>query len=81
MGIRLAEIEPEQELLLKQLLATLAGRSAVSTAGPAQEDGMKDMLASADRSAFIDEITEFFHKNQLLSREEYYGIAKRVRRS
>ena len=81
MGICFAEIEPEQELQLKQLLATLAGRSAVSNVGSAPEDGMKDMLATADPNAFLDQIREFFQKNQLLSREEFYSIAKRVRRS
>jgi len=81
MGICFAEIEPEQQLQLKQLLTVLAGRSAVSNGGSARENGMKDTLGSADPRAFLDEITEFFQKNQLLSREEFHQIAKRVRRS
>jgi hypothetical protein len=42
---------------------------------------MKDTLGSADPRAFLDEITEFFQKKHLLSREEFHQIAKRVRRS
>jgi hypothetical protein len=81
MGIRLMEIEPGQQSQLKQLLDSLAGRNTVQNAGPAQDSGMKDALASIDTKAFIDEITQFFQKNPLLSREDFHKIAKRVRRS
>jgi hypothetical protein len=83
MGIRFAEIEPGQELQLKELLAALAGRNTASSGRPATEPetDMKDTVASADPRAFLDEITEFFQKNHLLSREEFHQIAKRVRRS
>jgi hypothetical protein len=81
MGISFAEIEPVQQLHLKDLLAALAGRSAVSNGISAQENNMKDTLRSADPKAFLDEITEFFQKNQLLSRNEFHQIAKRARRS
>src|SRR5712671_6416499 len=59
MGICFAEIEPVQQMQLKQLLAALAGRSAVSSGIPAEEKSVKDALASADPKAFLDEITEF----------------------
>jgi hypothetical protein len=81
MGICFAELEPVQRMQLKQLLAALAGRSAVSNGIPAEEKGVNDALRSADPRAFLDEITEFFQKNQLLSRTEFQQIAKRVRRS
>jgi hypothetical protein len=81
MGICFAELEPVQHMQLKQLLAALAGRSAVSTGVPAEEKSVNDALRSADPRAFLDEITEFFQKNQLLSRTEFHQIAKRVRRS
>ena len=81
MGICFAEIEPVQQMQLKQLLAALAGRSAVSTVISDQENSVKDALGSADPKAFLDEITEFFQKNQLLSRNEFHQIAKRARRS
>ena len=46
-----------------------------------EETGLKETLLSGDPRAFIDEITDFFQKNQLLSRAEFYQVAKRVRRS
>jgi hypothetical protein len=80
MGICFAELEPVQHMQLKQLLAALAGRSAGSNGIPAEEKSVNDALRSADPRAFLDEITEFFQKNQLLSRNEFHQIAKRVRR-
>jgi hypothetical protein len=81
MGICFAGIEPEQQLQLNQLVDALVGRSAVPSGGPSQDHGMKDTLGSADPRAFLDKITEFFQKNQLLSRAEFYEIANWVRRS
>jgi len=81
MGIGFAEIELEQQLQLKQLIAALAGHGAVPNSGPPGENGMKDTLKSADPRALLDEIMEFFRKKQLLSRDEFHQIAKRVRRS
>jgi len=81
MGICFAEIQPAQQLHLKDLLTALAGRGAVSNGISAEEKNVKDALGSADPKAFLDEITEFFQKNQLLSRNEFHQIAKRARRS
>jgi PilZ domain len=81
MGICFGEIEPVQQMQLKQLLAALAGRSGVSNGIPAEEKSVKDTLASVDPKSFVDGIAEFFQKNQMLSREESHQIAKRVRRS
>jgi hypothetical protein len=51
-----------------------------------QQLHLRDLLTklagrSADPRAFLDKITEFFQKNQLLSRSEFHRIAKRARRS
>jgi hypothetical protein len=81
MGIRFAEIETEQDLQLKQLLGLLAGRSAAPVVKQAVENDTMDAVASADASAFLDEIKQFFRDNRTLSREEFLRIAKRVRRS
>ncbi len=81
MGIRFEEIEPGEQLQLKQLLEALSGHSAVSNRVSVQEDNMKDVVDSANAGAFLDEVTKFFQQNQLLSRAEFYKIAKRVRRS
>ena len=81
MGICFAVIEPVQQMQLKQLLAALAGRSAVPNAMPAAEKTVKDTLTSADPKSFVEGIAEFFQKNETLSRDEFHQIAKRVRRS
>ena len=80
MGICFAEIEPAQQIQLKKLLAALAGRSAVSNGMSADENNLKDSLASADPKSFLDGIVEFFQKNQTLSRDEFHQITKRARR-
>jgi hypothetical protein len=81
MGICFAEIEPVQQMQLKQLLAALGGRSSVSNGIPAEEKSGKDTMASADPKSLVDGIAEFFQKNQMLSRDEFHQIAKRARRS
>lgn len=81
MGICFAEIEPVQQIQLKQLLAALAGRSGVSNGISAEQKSVTDTPASADAKSLVDGIAEFFQKNQMLSREEFHQIAKRVRRS
>ena len=80
MGIGFAEIDPGQEPQLKQLLDALIGRSVASNVESARENGMKNYMKTVDLRAFLDEMTEFFRKNQLLSRDEFHKIAKRVRR-
>jgi len=87
MGICITEIEPGQQAQLKQLLALLAGHGTASVGGSAQENRLKDAdfvketLRLADPGAFLAEITTFFQKSHLLSRDEFYQIAKQVRRS
>jgi hypothetical protein len=80
MGVCFVEIEAGQEAQLKQLLDVLAGNSAVSHAGSDREDGTKNYMVTVDLRAFLDEMTEFFRKNQTLGREEFRKIAKRVHR-
>jgi len=81
MGICFADIEPLEQLQLRQLLAALSGRSAISAGKPAEETVTKETLGSGDPKTIVGEIAGFFQNNQLLSRAEFYQIAKRVRRS
>jgi hypothetical protein len=81
MGICFSEIDPVQQQQLQQLLAMLAGEVEASSSAPARENAMKSALGVADPKTLLDEITEFFRKNPLLSRDEFHQIAKRARRS
>jgi hypothetical protein len=80
MGVSYFGIEPGEQLHLRQLIDVLTGRSAVSN-GVSEENGVKGVLGSTEAIAFFDEMAEFFRKNDLLSRDEFHQIAKRVRRS
>jgi hypothetical protein len=78
MGIAYAEMEPGQLQQLKQLLDALTGGGIVPKKIAVRENDSKEFI---DPIAFRDEMTEFFRKNLLLSREEFHKIADRVRRS
>jgi hypothetical protein len=86
MGIRFAEIEPLQHQHLKQLVSSLVAQGASSVVRPRvaipvkDPEVVNDVLRSADHEAFFAQITTYFQKNHLLSREEFYQIAKRARR-
>ncbi len=80
MGISFDDIEIEEHQRLKQLLAALAGQKDFTPSVAAEESAKREAVASADLPAFFSAITEFYQKQQLLSREEFYQIAKRVRR-
>lgn len=79
MGICFSEIEPGQQLQLEQLLAALAGQNSLMTSSSAAAANSTRSLADVDTKAMIDELSEFFRSNHLLSREEFYRIAKRAR--
>jgi len=85
MGICFKAVEPAQQVFLQQLLDALDERGKVSNAVSALESGSKQSGVKSTRSpdarAFIDEITEFFQQNKMLSRDEFQKIAHRVRRS
>lgn len=80
MGISFNDIDIEEHQRLKQLLAALAGQKEFAPSVAADESARKESVTLADLPAFFAALTEFFQKQQLLSREEFYQIAKRVRR-
>jgi hypothetical protein len=51
------------------------------TADPDRDIDRKDGLAAADAKLLVDGIALFFQTSTLLSRDDFYKIAKRVRRS
>lgn len=81
MGMCFREIEPGQQAQLKEILAALAEQKGFRTDVPLEQADLQELLASVDPRACIDEIAEFFKKSAALSRDEFYEIAKRVRRS
>jgi hypothetical protein len=87
MGIRFEEIDLGQQNHLKQLLAFLIGRRSPSTGASGPENHakeaylMKEVLRSADPRALVDKVMEYFQKDHLLPRDQFYEIARRVRRS
>jgi len=83
MGIGFINVKPEQQSQINQLLAVLGGQSAFFRGAPERERAARDpvQLHLSDSQALLDEVTEFFRKHPVLSREEFNAMAKRCRRS
>ena len=77
MGMSFTGTRPEEQAQLEQLLRAVAGQRATLSASPG---GSPESVSPADRRVFVENLTEHFKKNSSLSREEFYMIAKRVRR-
>ena len=75
MGMCFTETRPEQQTQLKQLLMAVAGERASLSASPGV-----GTVATADPKFVVENLTDYFKKNNFLSRDEFYVIAKRVRR-
>ncbi len=82
MGLCFLKIEPGQLMQLERLLRALSGPASVSNPDlmPASSAPSTHSLADVDPKAMLDGLTEFFRTNPLLSREEFYQIARRARR-
>lgn len=81
MGMCFTEMEPAQQLRLQRILATLAKQRAIFNGVSSEQPDPLGILASMDARACLEEVAEFFKKNAHLSRDEFYRIAQRVRRS
>jgi hypothetical protein len=83
MGIGFINVKPEQQSQINQLLAVLGGQSAFFRGAPERARAAHHpiQLHFSDPQALLDEVTEFFRKHAVLSREEFNEIAKRCRRS
>jgi hypothetical protein len=81
MGMCFTETEPGQQQQLTQLLRAIIGERTVVLAHSSGHPGTPDIVASADAWACLDAISTFFRNNTILSRDEFFAIAKRVRRS
>jgi len=80
MGMCFSETEPGQELQLAELLGLVVGERTVIIAQAGHPDA-SDLVGSTDARACLEDIATFFRDNTILSRDEFFAIAKRVRRS
>lgn len=81
VGVCFSKIEPGQQVQLEQMLAALSRqRSAGSASTAVPVANSTCSLADVDTKTVLDELAQFFRSNHLLSREEFYRIAKRARR-
>lgn len=81
MGICFSETEPGQQQQLTQLLRTVIAERTSVIAQPSGQLATPDIVASADAWACLEAISTFFCDNTALTRDEFFAIAKRVRRS
>jgi hypothetical protein len=81
MGILMSEIEPDQKVLLEQLLSALAKSSSSSQPEATPYNSANDLFVGADPIAFLNDLKRHFDGKPLLSREEFFRIAKLCQRS
>jgi hypothetical protein len=81
MGMCLTEVEFGRQSQLEQLLAAVAGANARPDPSLMAQPDSSPSIESADAKALLDEVARFFSKNSLLSRKEFYELAKQNRRA
>ena len=81
MGICLTDLEPGQQTQLEQLLSAVAGQSAAPDPALARDTACQDITGATEPAAFFEEIRRFFVHQPLLSRQEFFRIVQRCRRS
>lgn len=81
MGILLTEIAPDQKVLLEQLLSTLANATTLPNPEVTPGSSAAETFVAADPIPLLNELKRFFDSQATLSREEFFRIAKRCRRS
>lgn len=81
MGLCFSEVEPGQQLQLQQMLAALSGSGSTSSLEPsAASPATMPCVTDIDAAALLGRLSEFFSSNALLSRREFYKIARQSRR-
>jgi hypothetical protein len=79
MGMCFSEVEPGQQMQLNQMLHAIVGERALNS-HPAEAITTFES-GSANAAAYLEAISAFFRNSTVLSRDEFFEIAKRVRRS
>jgi PilZ domain len=80
MGMCFADIKPEQQTQLEQLLRALTGQRSALSIRRAETASPTELVAAADAEIFAGKLAEHFRKNDVLTRDQFNAIAKRVRR-
>jgi hypothetical protein len=80
MGLCFLKIEPGQFMQLERLLAAVTASASNPDFVPTSSVASPHSLANVDAKSVIEELQDFFGNNSLLSRDEFYEIAKRARR-
>ncbi len=80
MGVCFIGIKPDQQTQLELLLKALTGQKAASK-GPPDASLPEVPFASIDARKLVDKVTEHFQACDTLLRDDFYKIAKRLRRS
>ena len=81
MGILISQIAPDQKILLEQLLAGLAKIVTGAPANLSTDTTATELFVGAEPIAFLNELKLHFDTKAVLSREEFFRIAKRCQRS
>jgi len=81
MGILITQMAPDQRALLEQLLAALAKIANATRPDVTTDTAASDLFVAAEPIAFLNELKHYFDSKAVLSREEFFRIAKRCQRS
>jgi len=81
MGICLSELEPGQQLQLEQLLGSVSGQTPAADPALTRAATSQEIAGATEPAAFFEEIRRFFVNSPLLSRDEFFRMAQRCRRS
>jgi PilZ domain len=79
MGMCFSDVEPGQQIQLNQMLHAIVSQRAL-TSHPAESITTFER-GSANAGAYLEAISAFFRNSTVLSRDEFFAIAKRVRHS
>ena len=76
MGILFTEIVADQKALLERLLTALAKLTNASQPEATSHNSTEDVFVGADPLPFLNELKRYFDGKPVLSREEFFRIAK-----
>lgn len=81
MGICLSNLEPGQQAQLEQLLAAVVGQNSLPDPALTRENAVHEAASTAEPLAVVEELRRHFLSHPMLSREEFFQIARRCQRS